>query len=301
MVDQPKDTPLALIELAIEPVSSADCAKLQAALVQLAENDGSFSFNLDPESGQCIIRGVSEDHLDRSIDALKRDSNLAINIGQPQVAYRETITRAADIDYSYQKHSCPSMFARVKLLLRPVEAGGGFVFENSASDKAIPGEYIGGIEKGVNAIREAGLLVGFPIIDFKIELYDGAYHDIDSSPRSFEIAARTALRENKDRLGLILLEPIMKVSVMLPMNYAGNIVGDLARRCNYVEDQITQKDFVYIRAEAPLRHMFGFNNALRSLSEGKGEYEMEFSRYACVPKATDDDPPPIAAAAALRA
>jgi len=291
----------ALIELAIEPKIGADSEKLRAALTKLAEQDASFDFACDQESGQFIIRGVSEEQLDEKITALKNTCNVEVNVGQPQVAYRETITCAADIDHAYTKITGPTCeFARIIFRVTPLERGAGFIFENSASDQTIPEACVGGAERGVNIIRGHGLLVGFPIIDFKIELCDGAFHDIDSSPLAFERAARRGLLENRERLGLILLEPIMKVEVTTPEKYVGNIVADLSGRQGIIQHQAMCGLAVVIKSLTPLRNMFGYMKTLRAMTEGRGSYSMEFSHYDRIPT-INDDPPPMAAAGALRA
>ncbi|HRX39535.1 MAG TPA: elongation factor G, partial [Parvularculaceae bacterium] len=219
--------PEPVIELAVEPKTKADQEKMGIALQRLAAEDPSFRVSSDEESGQTIIKGMGELHLDILVDRMRREFKVEANVGAPQVAYRETITRAADIDYTHKKQTGGTgQFARVKFRVVPQEPGAGYIFENQIVGGSIPREYIPGVEKGINSVREAGLMLGFPVLDFKIELYDGAFHDVDSSVLAFEIASRAALRENKDKLGLALLEPVMKVEVVTPEEYTGSVIGD---------------------------------------------------------------------------
>ncbi len=282
--------PEPVIELAVEPKTKADQEKMGVALQRLAAEDPSFRVASDEESGQTIIKGMGELHLDIIVDRMKREFKVEANIGAPQVAYREKITKAADIDYTHKKQSGGSgQFARVKFRVIPLDPGEGFEFESKIVGGSIPKEYIPGVEKGINSIREAGLLVGFPILDFKIELYDGAYHDVDSSVLAFEIAARGAMRENKPALGLALLEPVMKVEVVTPEEYTGTVIGDLNSRRGQIQDQEMRGNANVVHAFVPLANMFGYVNNLRSATQGRANYTMQFDHYELVPKAVEEE------------
>ncbi|MEZ5893976.1 MAG: elongation factor G [Parvularculaceae bacterium] len=282
--------PEPVIELAVEPKTKADQEKMGLALQRLAAEDPSFRVSTDEESGQTIIKGMGELHLDILVDRMKREFKVEANIGAPQVAYRETITKTADIDYTHKKQSGGSgQFARIKFRVVPQEPGKGYEFESQIVGGSIPKEYIPGVEKGLNSIRENGLLVGFPILDFKVELYDGAYHDVDSSVLAFEIAARAALRENKAALGLALLEPIMKVEVVTPEEYTGTVIGDLNSRRGQIQDQEMRGNANVVHAMVPLANMFGYVNNLRSATQGRANYTMLFDHYERVPKAVEDE------------
>ncbi|MEO1242194.1 MAG: elongation factor G [Pseudomonadota bacterium] len=279
-----------VIELAVEPKTKADQEKMGIALQRLAAEDPSFRVSSDEESGQTIIKGMGELHLDILVDRMKREFKVEANIGQPQVAYRETMTREADIDYTHKKQSGGSgQFARVKFRVIPQEAGAGYEFESQIVGGSIPKEYIPGVEKGINSIRENGLLVGFPILDFKVELYDGAFHDVDSSVLAFEIAARAALRENKAQLGLALLEPVMKVEVVTPEEHTGTVIGDLNSRRGQIQDQEMRGNANVVHAMVPLANMFGYVNNLRSATQGRANYTMQFDHYEQVPKAVEEE------------
>ncbi|MEM8770979.1 MAG: elongation factor G [Pseudomonadota bacterium] len=282
--------PEPVIELAVEPKTKADQEKMGIALQRLAAEDPSFRVSSDEESGQTIIAGMGELHLDILVDRMKREFKVEANIGAPQVAYRETITREADIDYTHKKQSGGSgQFARIKMRVIPQQPGEGYEFESQIVGGAIPKEYIPGVEKGINSIRDTGLLVGFPILDFKIELYDGAFHDVDSSVLAFEIAARGALRENKQALGLALLEPIMKVEVVTPEEYTGTVIGDLNSRRGQIQEQEMRGNANVVHAMVPLANMFGYVNNLRSSTQGRANYTMQFDHYAQVPKAVEEE------------
>ncbi|MEM9494365.1 MAG: elongation factor G [Pseudomonadota bacterium] len=279
-----------VIELAVEPKTKADQEKMGIALQRLAAEDPSFRVSSDEESGQTIIKGMGELHLDILVDRMKREFKVEANIGQPQVAYRETITREADIDYTHKKQSGGSgQFARLKIRVLPQEPGAGYEFESQIVGGAIPKEYIPGVEKGINSIRETGLLVGFPILDFKVELYDGAFHDVDSSVLAFEIASRAALREHKSELGLALLEPVMKVEVVTPEEYTGTVIGDLNSRRGQIQDQEMRGNANVVHAMVPLANMFGYVNNLRSATQGRANYTMQFDHYSQVPKAVEEE------------
>jgi elongation factor G len=282
--------PEPVIELAVEPKTKADQEKMGIALQRLAAEDPSFRVSTDEESGQTIIKGMGELHLDIIVDRMKREFKVEANIGAPQVAYRETITKTADIDYTHKKQSGGSgQFARIKFRVVPQEPGAGYEFESQIVGGSIPKEYIPGVEKGINSIRNTGLLVGFPILDFKVELYDGAYHDVDSSVLAFEIAARAAFRENKAALGLALLEPIMKVEVVTPEEYTGTVIGDLNSRRGQIQDQEMRGNANVVHAMVPLANMFGYVNNLRSATQGRAQYTMQFDHYERVPKAVEDE------------
>ncbi len=279
-----------VIELAVEPKTKADQEKMGIALQRLAAEDPSFRVTSDEESGQTIIKGMGELHLDIIVDRMKREFKVEANIGQPQVAYRETITKAADIDYTHKKQSGGSgQFARLKMRVLPQEPGAGYEFESQIVGGSIPKEYIPGVEKGIDSIRDTGLLVGFPILDFKVELYDGAFHDVDSSVLAFEIAARGALRENKAQLGLALLEPVMKVEVVTPEEYTGTVIGDLNSRRGQIQEQEMRGNANVVHAMVPLANMFGYVNNLRSATQGRAQYTMQFDHYEQVPKAVEEE------------
>ena len=282
--------PEPVIELAVEPKTKADQEKMGLALQRLAAEDPSFRVSTDEESGQTIIKGMGELHLDILVDRMKREFKVEANIGAPQVAYRETITKEADIDYTHKKQSGGSgQFARIKFRIIPQEPGVGYSFESQIVGGSIPKEYIPGVEKGINSIRETGLLVGFPILDFKIELYDGAFHDVDSSVLAFEIAARAALRENKPALGLALLELVMKVEVVTPEEYTGTVIGDLNSRRGQIQEQEMRGNANVVHAMVPLANMFGYVNNLRSATQGRAQYTMQFDHYERVPKAVEEE------------
>ncbi len=282
--------PEPVIELAVEPKTKADQEKMGLALQRLAAEDPSFRVSTDEESGQTIIKGMGELHLDILVDRMRREFKVEANIGAPQVAYRETITKETDIDYTHKKQSGGSgQFARIKFRVIPTEPGEGYSFESKIVGGSIPKEYIPGVEKGINQIRETGLLVGFPILDFKIELYDGAYHDVDSSVLAFEIAARAALRENKSALGLALLEPVMKVEVVTPEEYTGTVIGDLNSRRGQIQEQEMRGNANVVHAMVPLANMFGYVNNLRSATQGRANYTMQFDHYERVPKAVEEE------------
>jgi elongation factor G len=282
--------PEPVIELAVEPKTKADQEKMGVALQRLAAEDPSFRVSTDEESGQTIIKGMGELHLDIIVDRMKREFKVEANIGQPQVAYRETITQTADIDYTHKKQTGGSgQFARVKFRVFPLPPGSGYEFESKIVGGSIPKEFIPGVEKGLKSVRETGLLVGFPILDFKVELYDGAFHDVDSSVLAFEIAARAALRENKAKLGLAMLEPIMKVEVVTPEEYTGAVIGDLNSRRGQIQEQEMRGNANVVHAMVPLANMFGYVNNLRSATQGRAQYTMQFDHYERVPKMVEDE------------
>ncbi|MGB3457315.1 MAG: elongation factor G [Litorimonas sp.] len=279
-----------VIEIAVEPKSKADQEKLGIGLQRLAAEDPSFRVTTDHESGQTIMAGMGELHLDILVDRLKREFGVEANIGQPQVAYREALAGPVDIDYTHKKQSGGSgQFGRVKLKFEPLEPGEGIVFENSVVGGNVPKEYIPGVEKGIRSMAETGLLAGFPVIDFKAELYDGAYHDVDSSVMAFEIAARAAFREIKTEGRLKLLEPIMKVEVVTPDEYMGDVIGDLNSRRGMVQGTEMRGNANVVNAMVPLANMFGYVNDLRSKSQGRAQFTMVFDHYAATPQAVMDE------------
>jgi elongation factor G len=276
--------PEPVIELAIEPKSKADQEKLSHALQRLAAEDPSFRVSTDIESGQTIMRGMGELHLEILVDRMKREFKVDANVGQPQVAYRETISREHTEDYTHKKQTGGSgQFARVKLVLSPAQPGEGNSFESRIIGGVVPKEYIPGVEKGVKSVMDSGPLAGFPVIDVRVALVDGAYHDVDSSVMAFEIAARQVMREGLKKAGAKLLEPIMKVEVVTPEEYTGTIIGDLTSRRGHVLGQERRGNANVINAHVPLANMFGYISQLRSMSSGRAQYTMQFDHYEPVP------------------
>ncbi len=274
-----------VIEIAIEPKSKADQEKLGIALSKLAAEDPSFRVSTDQESGQTILKGMGELHLDIKVDILKRTYKVEANIGAPQVAYREKITRATTVDYTHKKQTGGSgQFARVKIVVEPTEPGTGFAFENKIVGGSVPKEYIPGVEKGLESVLGSGVLAGFPVVDLKTTLVDGAYHDVDSSALAFEIASRAALREALQKGGSVLLEPIMKVEVVTPEDYTGSVIGDLNSRRGQIQGQDMRGNANVINAMVPLANMFGYVNTLRSMSQGRATFTMQFDHYEQVPQ-----------------
>jgi len=274
-----------VIEIAIEPRSKADQEKMSMGLQRLAAEDPSFQVSTDIESGQTIMKGMGELHLDILVDRLKREFKVEANIGQPQVAYRETVSREAEIDYTHKKQSGGSgQFARVKMIISPTAPGEGYSFESRIVGGSIPKDYIPGVEKGIKSVMDSGPLAGFPVIDFKVALIDGAYHDVDSSVLAFEIAGRAAMREGMKKAGAKLLEPIMKVEVVTPEEYTGGIIGDLTSRRGQVQGQETRGNAIVINSFVPLANMFGYINTLRSMSSGRAQFTMQFDHYDPVPQ-----------------
>ena len=273
-----------VIEIAIEPKTKNDQEKMSAGLQRLAAEDPSFRIETDLESGQTIMKGMGELHLDILVDRLKREFKVEANIGAPQVAYRETISVEAEIDYTHKKQSGGAgQFARVKMVITPTEPGEGYSFESKIVGGVIPKEYIPGVEKGIQSVMDSGPLAGFPVIDFKVSLIDGAYHDVDSSVLAFEIAGRAALRDGLKKAGAKLLEPVMKVEVVTPEDYTGSIIGDLTSRRGMVTGQETRGNAIVVNAFVPLANMFGYINNLRSMSSGRAQFTMIFDHYESVP------------------
>jgi elongation factor G len=276
--------PEPVIEIAIEPKSKADQEKLGLALSKLAAEDPSFRVSTDQESGQTILKGMGELHLDIKVDILRRTYKVDANVGAPQVAYRETITKKSEIDYTHKKQTGGTgQFARVKLVIQPNDQGAGFSFESKIIGGSVPKEYIPGVEKGLQSVVGAGVVAGFPVVDIKVELIDGAYHEVDSSALAFEIASRAALREGLQKGGSVLLEPVMKVEVVTPEDYTGSVIGDLNSRRGQIQGQDMRGNAVVINAMVPLANMFGYVNTLRSMSQGRANYTMQFDHYEQVP------------------
>jgi len=284
------DFPDPVIEMSIEPKTKADQEKLGVALAKLQAEDPSFRVSTDQESGQVIMRGMGELHLDIKVDILRRTYKVDANIGAPQVAYRETLGRAAEIDYTHKKQTGGSgQFARVKIRFEPVASGEGYAFDSKVVGGNVPKEYVPGVEKGIAQAKENGLLAGFPVIDFKATLIDGASHDVDSSVLAFEIAARSAFRELRDRAHPKLLEPIMKVEVVTPEDYVGDVIGDLNARRGHIQGTGQRGNAQVITAFVPLANMFGYISTLRGMSQGRAHYHMEYDHYEAVPQAVADE------------
>ena len=284
------DFPDPVIEVAVEPKTKADQEKMGTALARLAAEDPSFRVTSDHESGQTIIKGMGELHLEILVDRMRREFKVDANVGAPQVAYRETITQSAEIDYTHKKQTGGSgQFARLKLILEPLPVGSGFEFENKVVGGSVPREYIPGVEKGLESSKETGVIAGFPLIDFKATLVDGASHDVDSSVMAFEIAARAAFREGIPKCAPKLLEPVMRVEVVTPEDYMGDIIGDLNSRRGNVSGMDQRGNARVINAMVPLANMFGYVNTLRSMSQGRSQYTMHFDHYEQVPQAVADE------------
>jgi elongation factor G len=279
-----------VIEVAVEPKTKNDQEKMGVALSRLAAEDPSFRVSVDPESGQTVIKGMGELHLEVLVDRMRREFKVEANVGAPQVAYRETFTRPAEIDYTHKKQTGGSgQFARIKVQFEPLEPGAGIVFENKVVGGSVPKEYIPAVEKGIRSVAEGGVLAGFPVIDFKATLVDGASHDVDSSSLAFEIAARAAFREVAPKGGVKLLEPIMRVEVVTPEEFVGDVMGDLAGRRGQVTGTDRRGNAQVISAMVPLANMFGYVNNLRSMTQGRAQYTMHFDHYTLVPQAISDE------------
>jgi elongation factor G len=280
-----------VIEIAIEPKSKADQEKLGVALAKLVAEDPSFRVTTDQESGQTIIKGMGELHLDIKVDILKRTYKVDANIGAPQVAYREKLTRPATVTYTHKKQTGGSgQYAEVKIVAEPLPPGGeNFVFENEIVGGAVPKEFVPGVEKGLESVLGSGVLAGFPVVDLKVSLIDGKFHEVDSSALAFEIAARMALREALQKGGAVLLEPVMKVEVVTPEDYTGSVIGDLNSRRGQIQGQDMRGNANVITAMVPLANMFSYVNNLRSMSQGRATFTMQFDHYAEVPKAIAEE------------
>jgi elongation factor G len=284
------DFPDPVIEIAIEPKSKADQEKLGVALAKLVAEDPSFRVHTDPESGQTIIKGMGELHLDIKVDILRRTYKVDANIGAPQVAYREKITRAATEDYTHKKQTGGhGQFARIKIVAEPAAPGAGFVFENEIVGGSVPREFIPAVEKGLEGVMGSGVLAGFPVVDTKVSLIDGDSHDVDSSAMAFEICARAAMRNALQKGAPVLLEPIMKVEVVTPEDYTGSVIGDLNSRRGQIQGQDMRGNANVIAAMVPLANMFSYVNNLRSMSQGRATFTMQFDHYAEVPKGIADE------------
>ncbi len=279
-----------VIELSVEPKTKADQEKMGIALSRLAAEDPSFRVSTDHESGQTIIKGMGELHLDILVDRMKREFKVEANVGAPQVAYRESLAKAVDVDYTHKKQSGGSgQFGRVKVTVTPGERGTGVQFFDEIKGGNIPREYIPSVEKGMRETAETGSLIGFPIIDFEIHLTDGAYHDVDSSALAFEITGRGAMREVAQKAGIKLLEPIMKVEVVTPEDYLGDVIGDLNSRRGQIQGTDSRGNAQVVEAMVPLANMFGYVNQLRSFTQGRAQYTMQFSHYEEVPQNVADE------------
>jgi elongation factor G len=273
-----------VIEIAVEPKTKADQEKMGIALQRLASEDPSFRVSVDHESGQTIMKGMGELHLDILVDRMKREFKVEANIGAPQVAYRETITKKAELTYTHKKQTGGSgQFAKMTVVFEPNEPGKGYEFINDIVGGAIPKEYIPGVEKGLNIAKETGIIAGFPVVDFKVSLIDGSYHDVDSSALAFEIAAKAAFKECVAKAGPQLLEPMMKVEVVTPEEYMGDVIGDLNSRRGQINNMEDRGNAKVVTALVPLASMFGYINTLRSMSQGRAQYTMQFDHYAAVP------------------
>ena len=282
--------PEPVIEVAVEPKTKGDQEKLSVALHRLAQEDPSFRVSVDHESGQTIIKGMGELHLDIIVDRMRREFKVEANVGAPQVAYRETVSKRAEEDYTHKKQTGGSgQFARIKLVIEPNEQGKGFEFENKVVGGNVPKEYIPGVQKGVQSVIDSGVLAGFPMLDVKVTLVDGAYHDVDSSVMAFEIAGRQGFREGARKAAPKLLEPMMKVEVVTPEDYVGGIIGDLTSRRGQVRGQESRGNAAVISAMVPLANMFGYVNTLRSMSQGRAQFTMQFDHYAQVPQAVAEE------------
>jgi len=290
IVLEPMDFPDPVIEIAVEPKTKADQEKMGEALGRLAREDPSFRVTSDEESGQTIIKGMGELHLDIIVDRMKREFKVEANIGAPQVAYRETIQNTMEFDYIHKKQSGGAgQFARVKLLVEPAEPGSGRQVESKIKGGAIPKEFIPGVEKGIETVSDTGILAGFPIIDYKVTILDGLHHDVDSSVLAFELASRQCFKEACTRAILKLLEPVMRVEVVTPEDYMGDVIGDLNSRRGQINTQEARGNATVITAMVPLANMFGYINNLRSMSQGRAQYSMFFDHYSKVPQNVQDE------------
>jgi len=284
------DFPAPVISIAVEAKSKADQEKMSLALNKLMQEDPSFRVQSDLESGQTIMMGMGELHLEILIDRMKREHKVEVNQGPPQVAYREKITMKNEVDYTHKKQSGGAgQFGRVKIVFEPLDAGQGFIFENKIVGGSIPKEYIPAVEKGLEVAKETGPLIGFPMIDFKATLIDGAYHDVDSSSMAFEIAAKAAFREGITKCKPKILEPIMGVEVVTPEDYLGDVIGDLNSRRGQINEMEQRANARVIKASVPLSEMFGYVNTLRSMSQGRAQYTMTFSHYEIVPESVSSE------------
>ena len=277
--------PEPVIQLAIEPKTKAGQEKMGIALAKLAEEDPTFKTWTDEETGQTIIAGMGELHLDIIVDRLLREFKVEANVGAPQVAYKETIKGSADIDYKYKKQSGGSgQYGHVKIRVEPNESGKGYEFKNAVVGGSIPKEYIPAVDAGIQGAMKAGILAGYEVVDVKVELYDGSYHEVDSSEMAFKIAGSIAFKEALKQANAILMEPVMKVAVIVPDEYTGTVIGDLSSRRGQIQGQETRTGTVQVDALVPLSEMFGYTSDLRSNTQGRGQYTMEPHSYQEVPK-----------------
>jgi elongation factor G len=273
-----------VIEVAVEPKTKADQEKMGVALNRLAREDPSFRVATDHESGQTIIKGMGELHLEILVDRMKREFKVEANVGAPQVAYRESLAKPVEVTYTHKKQSGGSgQFGEVKVALEPGERGSGVQFVDEIKGGNVPREYIPSVEKGMRETAEGGSLIGFPIIDFSIRLLDGKYHDVDSSALAFEITGRGAMREAARKAGIKLLEPVMKVEIVTPEDYLGDVIGDLNSRRGQIQGTDSRGNAQVVEAIVPLANMFGYVNELRSFTQGRAQYSMQFSHYEEVP------------------
>ncbi len=285
------DFPDPVIEMKVEPKTKADQEKMATVLHMMSVEDPSFRVSVDPESGETILKGMGELHLDIKVDIMRREPhNIAVNVGAPQVAYRETLARATEVDYTHKKQTGGTgQFARVKMRLEPNETGKGNEFQAEVVGGTVPKEYIPGVEKGVESVWNNGVLIGFPMVDMKVTLFDGAFHEVDSSAIAFEIAARSAMKEGCEKGGVKLLEPIMDVEVVTPGDFVGGVIGDINSRRGQIRNQEMRGNATVIRAYVPLANMFGYVSQLRSQSQGRASYTMQFAHYADVPRNVADE------------
>ncbi len=285
------DFPNPVIEMKVEPKTKADQEKMAQVLYTMALEDPSFRVSVDQESGETILKGMGELHLDIKVDIMRREPhNIEVQVGAPQVAYREALARPTEIDYTHKKQTGGTgQFARVKLKLEPNEIGAGNEFETTIIGGTVPKEYIPGVEKGVQSVWDNGILIGFPMVDMKVNLYDGAFHEVDSSAIAFEIATRAAMKEACEKAGVKLLEPIMDVEVVTPGDFVGGVIGDINSRRGQIRDQQMRGNATVIRANVPLANMFGYVSQLRSMSQGRASYTMQFAHYSDVPRNVADE------------
>ena len=287
---EPMEFPDPVIEIAVEPKTKGDQEKMGEALARLAKEDPSFRVSSDEESGQTIIKGMGELHLDIIVDRMKREFKVEANVGAPQVAYRETIEKSAEFEYIHKKQSGGAgQFAKVKLFVEPQEPGKGREVESAIKGGAIPKEFIPGVEKGIETVSDSGILAGFPMIDYKVTIIDGLHHDVDSSVLAFELASRACFKQACTQGGLKLLEPIMRVEVVTPEDYMGDVIGDLNSRRGQISTQEQRGNATVITAMVPLANMFGYINSLRSMSQGRAQYSMFFDHYSKVPQNVQDE------------
>jgi elongation factor G len=279
-----------VIEVAVEPKTKADQEKMGIALNRLAREDPSFRVTSDHESGQTIIKGMGELHLEILVDRMKREFKVEANVGAPQVAYREYLAKPVEMTYTHKKQSGGSgQFAEIRITVTPGERGSGFVFTDNVKGGNVPKEFIPSVEKGMRETAQTGSLIGFPIIDFEVKLTDGKYHDVDSSALAFEICARGAMREAAQKAGIKLLEPIMRVEIVTPEEYLGDVIGDLNSRRGQIQGTDSRGNAQTVEAIVPLANMFGYVNQLRSFTQGRAQYSMQFSHYDEVPANVADE------------